>query len=278
MTAAAFSLPPPDRDSIGYGKRLDFVVDALRAVQPRRILDVGCGTGAMLTAPIAAAFPAAQVLGIDSDAASIAWAQANLTAANLDFATTIAADQTFDAIIASEVMEHVEDPHAFLLFLRHHLAPGGVLVVTVPNGWGPSELMALAEVGLTLSGAQAWLSRLKRLLLGQARAPEAATLAISPHVQFFTAADLRRLFAQAGLAVSAHRARTIACGWILDSLVSALRLGRINASLADHLPALASDWMFVLRAEAPPGPGGWRRGTVAAWRRRLVLRRWGLAP
>jgi 2-polyprenyl-3-methyl-5-hydroxy-6-metoxy-1,4-benzoquinol methylase len=39
---------------------------------------------------------------------------------------------TFDCIIASEVMEHVPDPALFVRQLLHVLQPGGTLIITTP--------------------------------------------------------------------------------------------------------------------------------------------------
>lgn len=41
-------------------------------------------------------------------------------------------DERFDVILASEVVEHLSDPGAFITVLRDHLAPGGTLVLTTP--------------------------------------------------------------------------------------------------------------------------------------------------
>lgn len=41
-------------------------------------------------------------------------------------------DERFDVILASEVIEHLNDPGSFIDTLRDHLAPGGSLVLTTP--------------------------------------------------------------------------------------------------------------------------------------------------
>lgn len=275
-------LPDPAIDAVGYGKRLDFVAGEIAATRPRRVLDMGCGTGLMLTAPLAALFPDIEFVGVDDDRASIAWANQHIRSANLGFldSSDLAPEQSFELVIASEVLEHVDAPGAFLAFLATRIPAAGRLVITVPNGNGPSEIMAFAEAVTYLCGIQALLGGLKRKLLGQAGgAAGSATLAISPHVQFFGRGDLDRLFAEAGLRVVAFRARTLLCGWLLDSLVRTAALGRANAAWADALPAwCASDWMFVLERDpaAVIPRQGWRRGRLAVWRRRLTLRRWGI--
>ncbi len=40
----------------------------------------------------------------------------------------------FNAIVSCEVVEHVANPGSFIATLARHLAPGGVLVLTTPNG------------------------------------------------------------------------------------------------------------------------------------------------
>jgi SAM-dependent methyltransferase len=42
------------------------------------------------------------------------------------------AGRLFDVVYASEVVEHVPDPQAFVALLARHVAPGGVLVLTTP--------------------------------------------------------------------------------------------------------------------------------------------------
>jgi len=265
-------------DSYGRAKRLAFIAATIRAHAPRRILDVGCGAGTQLTAPLAASFPTVEIIAIDEDAASLAWAREHCRAANLRFLEpqALAETERFDLIIASEVLEHVAEPDGFLLALRRRLAPDGRLLVTVPNGYGSFEWLALAEVLLNLSGLQALLRRLKG---GSARdgAEAPPTLAVSPHVNFFSFGQLGRLFRGGGLAVSRYQPRTLFCGYLLDNLLRAPRLVTANAALVDRLPAwCASGWMFELSVECPPQPMRFRRGFWARFRKRLNEWRWGL--
>jgi 2-polyprenyl-3-methyl-5-hydroxy-6-metoxy-1,4-benzoquinol methylase len=46
----------------------------------------------------------------------------------------------WDAIVLADVLEHLEDPHAVLSSCNQLLAPGGQVLVAVPNGRGPFEL------------------------------------------------------------------------------------------------------------------------------------------
>jgi 2-polyprenyl-3-methyl-5-hydroxy-6-metoxy-1,4-benzoquinol methylase len=46
---------------------------------------------------------------------------------------TLLADRKFDTVICGELIEHLEDPYAFLRDVSRHIAPGGRLVITTPN-------------------------------------------------------------------------------------------------------------------------------------------------
>jgi 2-polyprenyl-3-methyl-5-hydroxy-6-metoxy-1,4-benzoquinol methylase len=258
----------PPEDSYGRLKRLQFVSETIAALRPRRILDFGCGSGTQLTRPLAEAFPAVEILAVDDDARSIAWARRQSPPSNLHFDMPEAIEGVFDLVIASEVLEHVERPDRVLAALRARLGPGGRLVVTVPNGYGSYEWLSLLEAAVTLSGARRLLRRRR------AAAADRDTLAVSPHVNFFTLGELEELFDAAGLSVQRRRARTLLCGWLIDGHVPV----SWNAAIADRLPfRAAANWMFELAAVGAPRPTGWRRGAWARLRKRLNERRWGLA-
>jgi 2-polyprenyl-3-methyl-5-hydroxy-6-metoxy-1,4-benzoquinol methylase len=270
------SLP---ENSYGRRKRFEFVAWEISSAAPRRVLDVGCGNGSQLTAPLAEAFPGIRFTAVDQDSASIAAARARFRFDNLTFAhpDEVSKTETYDLVLAAEVLEHVEEPYAFLLDLRARMSANGRLVVTVPNGYGPFEMMAMLEALLSLSGVQNMLRRVKRALMPpESQISDAATLAISPHVNFFSRKDLRRLFADAGLHVARFSPTTLFCGYLLDHLVRGRALVSWNACAADRLPPMfSSDWMFALHTVSRPCGSRWRRSGWARARRRLSLRRWG---
>jgi SAM-dependent methyltransferase len=269
--------------SYGDERRFEFLREIVARQRPSRILDIGCGTGMRLTRRLAEAFPGTGFVGTDSDRTSIAWAEINnndLTNLSFCMDDELPRAERFDLVIASEVVEHVDDPLGFLLDLRGRLADYGRVVLTLPNGYGPFELMALTECALNLSGLQAVVRRLKYALLGRSvplASAERDTLAVSPHVNFFSFGEISQLCETAGFAVERSANRCILCGYILDDLIRGRTLLELNTRLADRLPTwCVSDWMIEMRVAGPPIPARWQRGVWARFRKRLNQRRWGL--
>ncbi len=239
---------PLQETSYGFAKRFSFVSDAIRAAGPRRILDIGCGTGELLTIPLALRFPEVSFVGAEPDASSVARAVSRALPANLSFVGDARGLPPFDFVIASEVLEHTDDPVDFLLFVRGLLNEGGRLVVTVPNGFGPFELATIVLNFANLSGAYPLYTRLKGARAGGDPADLAtATLADSPHLNFFLFRELEALFAGTGFELIRYRPRTWLCGFVLDRMVGG-RIEGWNARVSDDLPSwAASGWMFDLK-------------------------------
>ena len=196
-----FQSPRPVFDDLGqavYGPGYhppgEHVVDAVRRYQferqmrwleevaaaGRRLLDVGCGSGAFLRFAQARGWEAEGTDVVLTPAAAATGAR--LWAGQLP---SIAFDgRRYHAVRFNHVLEHTQDPLAELRAARALLEPGGVLHVGVPN---------LAGFTITL---KSWQSRLR---LKRKRWKHYGAL---HHLWFFTPRTVARLVEAAGFEVS----------------------------------------------------------------------------
>ncbi|OGV72773.1 MAG: hypothetical protein A3K19_28250 [Lentisphaerae bacterium RIFOXYB12_FULL_65_16] len=260
-TPASFEWPP--ETSRALATRLRFVARHARLFARPTILDVGCGTGEHLTQYLARLLPRAHLIGMDPDAASISHAMARFGGLpNVRFTTSMPAGDRFDIVIASEVLEHVDSPAAFLAELRSLLKDDGVLLLTVPNGYGPSELTCLAQTLLHLyvlhprRGANHTRPPVPSLPSPVRADLGLDTNASSFHRQFFTRRRLLNLFARNAWTPVACQARMFLHACPSCSLLDRFEtLASLNVNLARLLPlCLASDWMFALRKDLSASP------------------------
>ena len=96
----------------------------------RRILDVGCGTGTMLTYLATLG----QADGVDIDEEAVGYCHdrglAQVTQAPADHLPYD--DATFELVTALDVVEHIDDDLGVLREMKRVLKPGGGLLITVP--------------------------------------------------------------------------------------------------------------------------------------------------
>jgi len=98
----------------------------------KRYLEIGCGFGFSLD--FARWAFGWQTRGVDPSPL----AKAGREELQLDIVPTYLTSETdvggpFDLVFCSEVIEHVADPHEFLVAVCHQLAPDGTLALTTPN-------------------------------------------------------------------------------------------------------------------------------------------------
>src|SRR5688500_17949105 len=100
------------------------------AAGPRRLLDVGCGTGANLE--LLARYGEAS--GVDVSAEALAFCRARgLTRVHLGAAERLPVpDASVDVVTALDVVEHLDDDRAGLREMRRVLRPGGCALIFVP--------------------------------------------------------------------------------------------------------------------------------------------------
>jgi len=132
---------------------------ARKCLDGLRVLDIGCGAG-ILCEPLARL--GAAVLGADPAEANIAAARLHAQRGGLtiDYRATTAealaeAGETFDLVLAMEVVEHVADLTAFVRCCAGMVAPGGLMVTATIN-------RTLKSFALAIFGAEyvlRWLPR-----------------------------------------------------------------------------------------------------------------------
>ena len=133
--AAAWSSKyTPDGRLVG---RLNRLASAVTYYVPAggSVLDLGCGTGELATAIAAAGLRAT---GCDISPEMLHRAAGSSGAVDLvpldpGWRVLPFAPETFDAVVASSVLEYVDDPVAVLRECRRVLRPGGVVLCTVPD-------------------------------------------------------------------------------------------------------------------------------------------------
>ena len=115
----------------------------LKPLAGKKALDVGCGAG-LLCEPLARL--GASVTGLDAAPENIAAARAHAEPQRLaiDYRNEPIEEFTgrgFDLVISLEVIEHVDDPRAFLAGLAGAMADDGLMILSTPNRTTLSKLM-----------------------------------------------------------------------------------------------------------------------------------------
>jgi 2-polyprenyl-3-methyl-5-hydroxy-6-metoxy-1,4-benzoquinol methylase len=112
------------------------------APSARRLLEVGCGQGALLET-LSLELPSALLHGADVSPAALARARSACRDADLFLLDLAGIDfdgeqqrrfGRFDLVICSEVLEHLADDALALSRIAKLLEPGGHLIVSVPSG------------------------------------------------------------------------------------------------------------------------------------------------
>jgi len=217
-----------------------FKLPGLMSVLPagqalHRVLEIGCATGELI-----AALPVAQRVGLDISAANIAAARTRFPEVEFhcgDFRSAGLAG--FDAVVMSDVLEHVPDDAEFL---RDAARLGELVLVNLPL-------------------EDNWLNDRRAYGPGD----------VSGHLRRYSLADGLALFERAGLEVLKHTQV-----WIhetsADAARRALRSERLGAAHTGTLPARLAKRMVSGVATAVPAFGRrlFASNLFAAARRRVA--------
>ncbi len=149
----------------------------------RRIVDVGCGHGLFIKDALAAGFDAE---GIEPDAnvVDLARISTKTPVRHGYFPAVLQSDDTYDAIVFNDVIEHIPSVADAISAAYRHLNAGGILVLNCPDQDGIFYRIADIMDQMKISGPF--------LRMWQYGLP-------SPHVWYFNARHLVRIGEQAGL-------------------------------------------------------------------------------
>ena len=127
-----------------------------------RLLEVGCGVGAVLGI-LGQAFPGIELAGVDIEERQIQAARAYLAGLGLDADVRVAdalalpfADESFDHVWMMWFLEHVPDPVAALQEARRVLVPGGAVTaieVDYNTVWARPSSEAFRALFAAVAGA-----------------------------------------------------------------------------------------------------------------------------
>jgi len=169
------------------------------STDPLSILEIGCGLG-NIAIPVASL--GHKVTAIDVHGPSLEDAAKRNPFPNLTLKQQPLEEMdigTFDAVILTEVLEHVPEHKKMLKHIRNGMRDDARLMLTVPNGWGLAEMACRPSYILKRTHMG---SKLVEKIKGALASGDLTTANLqTPHVHFFTLGALNRLFEQTGLEV-----------------------------------------------------------------------------
>lgn len=224
------------------------------------IVEFGCGTGFMISLQLAK--KGYIVFGVDSDRKSISYGKEicrkeGLNPDTLHYGDISELDVVPDVIIASEVLEHLDSDNLkqVLGVLRSKLKPGGLLLVTVPNGYGWFELESFLWnqllVGRLLEALRITtiIGNVKQSVCGKyVEAAYPSTLSASPHIQRFTFDGIRNRLSEHGFRIIDAKGSVLFCGIFSNMLFTGIEpVMKVNIWLGNKFPRIASAFYIACR-------------------------------
>ena len=187
MTGSAPRSTSPSWDAGQYlrfqGERMRPALDLLRRIpagyEPRRVIDLGCGTGE-ITLALKERWPEAEVSGLDSAPAmlekarslggKVAWVEGDIAA--------WVADRAFDLVFSNAALQWVDGHETLFARLMGALAEGGVLAVQMPRNFGAPSHRIMRET----AAEGPWRARLGGILRAEpVLPPERYYDLLAPH-------------------------------------------------------------------------------------------------
>jgi ubiquinone/menaquinone biosynthesis C-methylase UbiE len=192
--------------------------EVVKKVKGKRVLDVGCGSGTIVKRLLK---KGKNVIGVDIGKKFLSFCQSsygNATFCAADAQHLPFSDNSFDTIVCSEVIEHLNKPEKSLKEFERILHPNGELVITTPN---ISVRWALLE---------AMWTRIRKKIL-------------ETNHKCFTKKQLRFLLDSIGFTISHNASFMFGCLLIVKARKKNITAGRIRSlkKKEDYLDLIAED-------------------------------------
>lgn len=108
------------------------LVEELAPPREAAILDLGCASGALVEALVGKGYASAAGIDISHNAVEQSGLRGLSNVRRIDAASPALASESIDLLIASDVLEHIDDDREALAQWRRLLKPGGTLAIFVP--------------------------------------------------------------------------------------------------------------------------------------------------
>jgi SAM-dependent methyltransferase len=209
------------------------------------------------------------IQGLDLDARSIEYGRNIFKEGNADPNCLHVMDlkdmkENFDAIIASEVLEHLEttEVNQILKIIHGKLNPGGKLLVTVPNGFGWFEVDTFIwnKLGFKFiiekTGLMEVIYQIKKLFLKERinHSPHPSTLSNSPHRQRFSLNGIINLLKQNHFHVEEATGSVLLSGPLVNTFFHGVSpFIKANCALGKVFPYASSSFFIACKASLNTG-------------------------
>ncbi|MBI1182695.1 methyltransferase domain-containing protein [bacterium] len=225
-------------------KRLNFIYNNIKEAigEQGKVLDVGCGNGNI---SLFLGEKGYDVKGIDISPDAIEVAKKRNPYTNVSFEVRPAEQlrdngERYKAIVCSEVLEHLDEPEKLVAVLHDILTDDGVLVVTVPNGYGPREVLMTKPMQAIYrrGGTMKKMMMNTKSSLGYSGTTVQSAAADLTHVQFFNRKALNELADKARFKIqkiqNANFVEAVFPYSFLTNRIMALQ--KLDCAVADALP------------------------------------------